>query len=187
MSIEEDNKHSTYEITEDTTIPTKHTIAVLVDNEFGALSRVIGLFSSRGYNIESLTVSEVDHENELSRITIVTTATSAIMQQITTLLERLVPVHQVHDLTEESPHIERTLALVKVITENEESRIKAQEIADDFNARTIDSTKTSFIFELSDTSETLNTFIEKLRPHGVKEIARTGVTAIAKGTNYIET
>ncbi len=186
MSNEEVNKHSTYEIVEDKDLPHKHTIAVLVDNEFGVLGRVIGLFASRGYNIDSLTVSEVDHERALSRITIVTIGTDNIINQIIALLERSVPIHKVYDLTEEGPHIERTLALVKLVNEDDEERHKAQQIADHFGARTIDSTPKSFIFELSDTSETLNTFIEKLQPYGVKEIARTGVTAISRGSTYIE-
>jgi len=176
---------STYEIVETVELPLKHTIAVLVDNEFGVLSRVIGLFSSRGYNIESLTVSEVDHLKKLSRITIITSGTKHVIDQIMALLDRLVPVYQVSDLMELN-HIERTLGLVKVVFENDKQRSEALEIADDFSAKTIDSTKKSFIFELADTSEDLDRFIELLRPLGVKEVCRTGVTAIQRGKEKLE-
>lgn len=180
-SIAEQNAHSTYEIIERDNLEERHIIGILVDNEFGVLSRVIGLFSSRGYNINSLTVSEVDVERNLSRITIATTGTPAVITQILALLDRLVPVHEVRDLTMDSPHIERTLGLVKVITQTSEARSEAQKIADRFGARTIDSTTESFIFELSDTSDNLNHFIDVLTPYGVKEICRTGITAIARG------
>lgn len=162
----------------------RHTIGVLVDNEFGVLSRVIGLFSSRGYNIDSLTVSEVDYTRNLSRITIITHGSKAIITQIMSLLERLVPVHEVHDLTVDSPHIERGVALVKVIGEGE-SRVEAQKLADRFGARTIDSTPTSFIFELADMPEKLDKFINLMQPFGLVEICRTGVTAMARGTGGI--
>lgn len=177
-------KLSTYEIIETVEREKKHTITVLVDNEFGVLARVIGLFSSRGYNIESLTVSEVDHLKKLSRITIVTSGTDAVIEQVMALLDRLVPVYEVHDLMQVS-HIERTLGLVKVVFKNDEDRNAALEIADSFSAKTIDSTAESFIFELADTSEDLDRFIELLRPLGVKEVCRTGVTAIERGKNGI--
>jgi len=164
----------------------KHTIAVIVDNEAGVLARVISQFSSRGYNIESLTVSEVDKEKAISRITIITEGSPAIIEQIMSLLERLIPVHQVRDLTDEAPHIERGLTLVKVVTEDEKKRNDAQKLADRFNARTIDSTPESFIFELSDTPETLDKFIGLMKPLGVKEVCRTGVTAMVRGDHYIE-
>lgn len=163
----------------------KHTIAVLVDNEFGVLARVIGLFSSRGYNIDSLTVSEVDKEKGLSRITIVTRGTPATITQIMALLNRLVPVHEVRDLMVESPHIEREVALVKVLAKGK-LRPDAQKLADRFGARTIDSTPESFIFELSDTPEKLDKFIRLMTPMGVREVCRTGVTAIARGLKGIE-
>ena len=181
-----DTAHSLYDIKETEERIEKHTIVVLVDNEFGVLSRVIGLFSSRGYNIDSLTVSEVSHEKHLSRITIITHTSTPVIQQIMALLHRLVPVHEVRDLMVESPHIERGLALVKVIGTGE-SRVKAQQLADRFGARTIDSTEESFIFELSDTPEKLDKFIELMRPHGLKEVARTGVTAIARGAEGLNT
>jgi len=187
MSSNNLNSLSTYEIIDIKDEPEKHIISILVDNEFGVLSRVIGLFSSRGYNIDSLTVSEVDHERTISRITIVTIATQPVIEQIISLLERLVPVHIVNDLSTISPHIERTLGLIKVITESEDDRIEAQKIADRFNARTIDSTANSFVFEISDTSENLNRFIDVLTPLGVKEVCRTGITAISRGTDFMDT
>lgn len=186
-TIAEQNKHSAYTIIEEHDLVEKHTISVLVDNEFGVLARVIGLFSSRGYNIESLTVSEVDHEKSRSRITIITYGTEKIIYQIKTLLERLVPVYEVRDLMVESPHIEREVGLIKVVTgEDEAIRQKAQKLADRFGARTIDSTPVSFIFELSDIPEKLDKLIGLLRPLGVKEICRTGVTAIARGAEGME-
>lgn len=180
-TIEEQNKHSTYELVESHERSEKHTIAVLVDNESGVLARVIGLFSARGYNIESLTVSEVDHAGGLSRITIITYGTESIVEQIMAQLDRMVPIYEVHDLTVSSPHIEREVALIKVVNNDEEARSKAQQLADRFGARTIDSTAESFVFELSDIPEKLEKFIGLLRPLGVKEISRTGVAAIARG------
>ncbi len=179
------NKLSTYEIIETHDAEEKHTIAVIVDNEFGVLGRVIGLFSSRGYNIHSLTVSEIDPEAKISRITIVTKGTQAVITQIMALLERLIPVYEVHDLSNECPHIERTLGLIKVVSDNDDNHHKAQELADRFGARTIDSTAKSFIFELSDTSDSLDRFITLMIPFGVKEICRTGITAISRGSDYI--
>ena len=186
-TIAEQNKHSAYQIVESHEVAEKHTIAVLVDNEFGVLARVIGLFASRGYNIESLTVSEVDHEKSRSRITIITHGTSSIIIQIKTLLERLIPIYEVRDLTVESPHIEREVGLIKVVTgEDDETRQAAQKLADRFGARTIDSTAKSFIFELSDIPEKLDKFIMLMRPLGVKEICRTGVTAISREREGME-
>lgn len=181
-----DNKLSVYEIIEDLEKPVSHTLAVLLDNEPGALSRVIGVFTSRGYNIDSLTVSEVDHERGVSRITIVTEGTPVVIEQIMALLNRLVPVYEVHDLTFESPHIERAVALVKVVCEDPKNRAAAQALADRFGAKTIDSTPESFIFELTDMPGKIDKFIDLMQPLGVKETARTGVTAIARGAEYIE-
>src|ERR1700734_4237893 len=130
----------------------RHTLAVLVDNEFGVLARVIGLFSGRGYNIESLTVAEVEHVQKLSRITIVTSGTEMVIEQIKKLLEKMVPVYKVHDLTIEGPHVERELALVKV-SGHGEARVESLRIADIFRARVVDSTPESFVFELTGTSE----------------------------------
>ncbi len=163
----------------DTTIE-RHTIAVLVDNEPGILARVVGLFSGRGYNIESLTVAEVDRANHLSRITIVTTGTPMIIEQIKAQLSRLVPVHKVHDLTDEGPHVERELALIKVAGKGE-SRIESLRLADVFRARVIDSTTESFVFEMTGAAEKLNAFIALMEPLGLVEVSRTGAVAIARG------
>lgn len=157
----------------------RHTIAVIVDNEFGVLGRVIGLFSGRGYNIESLTVAEVNSNKNLSRITIVTTGTPKVIAQIKALLHRIIPVHSVEDLTS-GPHVERELALVKVAGTGE-ARIEALRIAEIFRSRVVDSTNNSFVFEVTGTSEKLDAFIELMVPLGLVEICRTGVTAIARG------
>jgi acetolactate synthase I/III small subunit len=158
----------------------RHTIAVLVDNEPGILARVVGLFSGRGYNIESLTVAEVDRANHLSRITIVTSGTPMIIEQIKAQLSRLVPVHRVHDLTDEGPHVERELALIKVAGKGE-SRIESLRLADVFRARVIDSTTESFVFEMTGAAEKLNAFIVLMEPLGLVEVSRTGAVAIARG------
>ncbi len=158
-----------------------HTIGVLVDNEAGVLARVIGLFSGRGYNIDSLTVAEVDPEVQQSRITIVTTGTPAIIAQIKAQLERLVPVHKVTDLTVEGPHVERELGLIKVIGKGDK-RVEALRIADIFRARAVDSTNDSFVFEVTGTSEKLNAFIDLMTPLGLTDVSRTGVVAISRGS-----
>jgi acetolactate synthase-1/3 small subunit len=158
----------------------RHTIAVLVDNEPGVLARVIGLFSGRGYNIESLTVAEVDRAAGLSRITVVTTGTRMIIEQIKAQLSRLVPVHKVHDLTDEGPFVEREMALIKVAGKGE-SRIESLRLADIFRARVVDSTTESFVFEMTGSSEKLNAFITLMEPLGLVEISRTGAAAISRG------
>ena len=158
----------------------RHTVAVLVDNEPGGLARVIGLFSGRGYNIESLTVAEVDLANGLSRITIVTTGTPMIIEQIKAQLSRLVPVHKIHDLTDEGPFVEREMALIKVAGKGE-SRIESLRLADIFRARVVDSTTESFVFEMTGSSEKLNAFITLMEPLGLVEISRTGAAAISRG------
>ncbi len=157
-----------------------HTISVLVDDEPGVLARVVGLFSGRGYNIESLTVAVVEHEEELSRITIVTSGTPMVIEQIKAQLGRLVPVRRVHDLTAEGPHIERELVLIKVIGRGE-IRVESLRIADIFRARVVDSTTESFVFEVTGTTEKLDAFIALMKPLGLAEVSRTGVVAIARG------
>jgi len=157
-----------------------HTISVLVDNEPGVLARVIGLFSGRGYNIESLTVAEVQHSENLSRITVVTSGTPMVIEQIKAQLNRLVPVHRVHDLTIEGPHVERELALVKVVGEGEK-RVEALRIADIFQARVADTTLESFVFEIIGRSDQLDRFIDLMGPLGLIEVSRTGVVAISRG------
>ena len=157
-----------------------HTIAVLVDNEPGVLARVIGLFSGRGYNIESLTVAEVQHEAHLSRITVVTSGTQMVIEQIKAQLQRLVPVHSVSDLTEEGPHVARELALIKVVGRGE-SRVESLRIADIFRARAVDSTTESFVFEMTGSTEKIEAFVNLMKPLGLVDVARTGVVAIARG------
>ncbi|WP_424939786.1 acetolactate synthase small subunit [Aliiroseovarius sp. S253] len=158
----------------------RHTLACVVDNEAGVLARVIGLFAGRGYNIESLTVAEVDHEGHLSRITIVTTGTPAVIEQIKAQLGRIVPVHEVHDLTVEGPAVERELALLKVEGSGDK-RVEALRLADIFRANVVDSTLDSFVFEITGTTEKIDAFAELMRPLGLSEVARTGVAALPRG------
>ena len=158
----------------------RHIISVLVDDEPGVLARVIGLFSGRGYNIESLTVAEVEWDRGLSRISIVTSGTPMVIEQIKAQLARLVPIHSVCDLTEMGAAIERELALVKIINDGE-NRIEALRIADTFRARTLDSTLDSFVFEVTGNSSKVGAFIDLMRSLGEVEIVRTGVSAISRG------
>lgn len=157
-----------------------HTLAVIVDNEAGVLARVIGLFSGRGYNIDSLTVAETDHHGHRSRITVVTTGTPAVIEQIKAQLGRMVPVHTVHDLTVEGPSVERELAMIKVAGTGEK-RVEAMRLADIFRTNVVDSTLESFVFEITGTSEKIDAFIDLMRPLGLTDIARTGVAALARG------
>lgn len=161
----------------------RRTIAVLVDNESGVLARVIGLFSGRGYNIDSLTVAEVDPKEQLSRITITTSGTPMILEQIKAQLDRLVPIHKVSDLTE-GPHVARELALIKV-TGTGEQRVESLRIADIFRARVVDSALDSFVFEMTGTTEKLNAFINLMGPLGLVDVSRTGVVAIARGAGSL--
>ena len=161
-----------------------HTIAILVDNEPGALARVVGLFAGRGYNIDTLTVAETNHVSGLSRITIVTSGTPMVIEQIKAQLGRLVPVHDVADLTADGPHVERELALVKVAGTGE-VRVEALRIAGIFRARAVDSTTASFVFEITGASEKVDAFIDLMRPLGLIDVARTGVVAIARGANAL--
>jgi len=157
-----------------------HTLTIMVDNEAGVLARVIGLFAGRGYNIESLTVAEVDHEGRRSRITVVTTGTPAVIEQIKAQLGRLVPVYEVHDLTIEGASVERELALLKV-TGTGEKRVEAMRIAEVFRARVVDSTLESFVFEITGAPAKIDAFTELMRPLGLTDSARTGVAAISRG------
>lgn len=170
------NLRSTYGDQQET-----HTLAVLVDNEAGVLARVIGLFSGRGYNIESLTVAETDHTGHLSRITVVTTGTPQVIEQIRHQLERLVPVHEVHDMTVDGASVERELALIKVAGTGDK-RLEAMRMAEVFRARVVDTTLESFVFELTGTPDKIDAFVELMRPLGLSELARTGVAAISRGT-----
>jgi acetolactate synthase-1/3 small subunit len=157
-----------------------HTLSVLVDNEPGVLARVVGLFSGRGYNIESLTVAEVAHAQLLSRITIVTTGTPETIEQISHQLERIVPIHKVTDLTLLGNAVERELAMIKVKGKGE-NRMEAMRLAEAFRARVIDASLESFVFELTGGTKKIDDFVELMRPIGLVEVARTGVAAITRG------
>ena len=160
--------------------PETHTLSVLVDNEPGVLARVIGLFAGRGYNIESLTVSETEHRQHLSLITIVTTGTPMVIEQIKNQLDRLVPVHHVVDMTLAGDAIERELAMVKVKGKGD-NRVEALRLADAFRARVIDATTESFVFEITGSSDKIESFINLMLPVGLVEVSRTGIVAIARG------
>lgn len=164
----------------DTTQTERHTLSILVDNEPGVLARVVGLFSGRGYNIESLTVSEVDEQRHISRISVVTSGTPMVIEQINKLLARLVPVHVVEDLTTGPAHVERELALVKIVN-NKSQRVEALRVADSFRARTLDSTLNSFVFEVTGNSSKVSAFIKLMESLGKVEIARTGVCGMTRG------
>ncbi len=173
--------HSAYELRDPyAEVIESHTLAVIVANESGVLARVIGLFSGRGYNIDSLTVAEVDHEGHRSRITIVTRGTPQVIEQIKAQLGRLVPVHAVHDLTVEGPSVQRELALIKVAGKGD-ARIEALRLCEIFRAKVVDSTLESFVFEMTGTPEKIDAFADLLRPLGLSEIARTGVAALSRG------
>lgn len=161
-----------------------HTLSVLVDNEPGVLARVVGLFSGRGYNIESLTVAEVAHAEHLSRITIVTSGTPEAIEQIRHQLERLVPIHSVTDLTLRGQAVERELAMVKVRGKGE-NRMEALRLSEAFRGRVIDATTESFIFELTGAPTKIDQFVELMRPIGLVEVSRTGVAAISRGPEPI--
>ncbi|MBY6054978.1 acetolactate synthase small subunit [Leisingera daeponensis] len=175
------NRHSAYNLRPTfSDVQERHTIAVLVENEPGVLARVIGLFSGRGYNIESLTVAEVDHTGHLSRITIVTTGTPQVIEQIKAQLGRIVSVRDVHDLTVEGAAVERELAILKVAGEGDK-RVEALRLADIFRANVVDSTLNSFVFEITGAPEKIDAFADLMRPLGLSEIARTGVAALLRG------
>ncbi|SEO24914.1 acetolactate synthase, small subunit [Salinihabitans flavidus] len=174
-------KHSAYNLRPTfSDVQETHTLAVLVENEPGVLARVIGLFSGRGYNIESLTVAEVDHQGHLSRITIVTTGTPQVIEQIKAQLGRIVSVHDVHDLTVEGRSVERELGLFKV-SGTGDKRIEALRLAEIFRANVVDSTLESFIFEITGAPEKIDAFADLMRPLGLFEVARTGVAALSRG------
>ena len=160
------------------------TISVVVENEAGVLARVIGLFSGRGYNIDSLTVAAVDAQRGRSRINVVTSGTEMVIEQIKAQLDRLVPVHKVADLSREGPYLARELALIKVAGAGER-RMEALRLADAFRARVIDATTESFVFELTGTAEKVDAFVDLMRPVGLIEVSRTGVAAIARGHRVI--
>jgi acetolactate synthase-1/3 small subunit len=158
----------------------RHTLAILVANEPGILARIAGLFTARGYNIESLTVTDISADSSVSRITIVTSASAHVMEQILSQLDRLVPVYKVTDLTAAGPHVERELALVKVAGTGDH-RIEALRLADVYRARVVDATTSSFVFEVTGGTEKIDKFIELMREVGLVEVARTGIVAISRG------
>ena len=160
------------------------TISVLVENEAGVLARVIGLFSGRGYNIDSLTVAPVDDNGHRSRINIVTSGTDMVIEQIKAQLDRLVPVYKVADLTLGGPHIAREMALIKIVATGEQ-RAEALRLADAFRARVVDATSESFVFEMTGSSDKLDAFAALMRPLGLAEVSRTGVAALARGATII--
>jgi acetolactate synthase-1/3 small subunit len=164
------------------------TIAVLVDNEPGILARVVGLFSGRGYNIDSLTVAAVEDGGQRSRINIVTSGTEMVIEQIKAQLDRLVPVHRVSDLSKDGPHLAREMMMIKVICpprEGGQNRAEALRLADAFRARVVDASTESFVFEMTGDTAKLDAFVELMRPLGLAEISRTGIAAIARGTRVI--
>ena len=176
------SSHSAYDLRDyHEQIVERHTLAVVVDNEAGVLARVIGLFSGRGYNIESLTVAEIDHTGHRSRITVVTTGTPSVIDQIKAQLGRIVPVHEVHDLTVDGPSVERELGLFKVEGQGDK-RVEALRLADIFRANVVDSTLKSFVFELTGTPQKIDAFADLMRPLGLSEIARTGVAGLARSS-----
>ena len=158
-------------------------MSVVVDNEPGVLARVIGLFSGRGYNIDSLTVTETEHERHLSRITIVTGGTPMVIQQIKAQLERLVPVHKVVDLTASGTSLERELALVKVAGKGE-NRVEALRLAEAFRAQLVDASTEHFVFEITGRTSKIEQFMVLMQPLGLVEVARTGVAAIGRGKGH---
>ena len=171
---------SAYFIAEEVARPVRATLSVLVDNEVGALARVVGLFSGRGYNIESLTVGETDHQKRTSRITVVTTGTPHIIEQIKAQLGRLVPVHRVVDLAVDKPGVEREMALVKVAGTGEQ-RAEMLRLSNVFRAHVVDITHTSFTFELTGSPTKIDAFVDLMIPLGLVELSRTGVVAIGRG------
>ncbi|MEO7224040.1 MAG: acetolactate synthase small subunit [Devosia sp.] len=171
---------SAYFLAPETQTVERHTLSVLVDNEPGILARIVGLFAARGFNIDSLTVSETEHDKGLSRITVVTVATPKVLLQIKLQLERLIPVHKVHDLTAEGKALERELALVKVASTGE-PRAEALRLADAYRAQIVDATTESFVFEITGKPSKVDSFISIMVPLGLVEVVRTGLAAISRG------
>lgn len=158
----------------------RHVLNITVDNEAGILAKIAGLFTARGYNIDSLTVADISDNHKISRITIVTNGPPAVIDQIQAQLERLVPVHKVVDLTEEGPHVERELALVKVAGKGE-NRVEALRLADVFRAKPVDTTTESFVFEITGAPEKIDSFIALMRDIGLVEVGRTGIVGMMRG------
>jgi acetolactate synthase I/III small subunit len=161
-------------------IAERHVLTLTVDNEAGTLARIAGMFTSRGYNIDSLTVADITEDHKVSRITIVTNGPPAVIDQIIAQCERLIPVHKVTDLTDAGPHVERELALVKVAGVADK-RLEAMRLADIYRARVIDATTTSFIFEITGGPEKIDTFVALMREVGLVEVGRTGIVGLMRG------
>jgi acetolactate synthase-1/3 small subunit len=175
------SSHSAYDLRDShTQVEESHTLAVIVENEPGVLARVIGLFSGRGYNIDSLTVADITDGHDVSRITIVTHGPPAIIDQIRAQLERLVPVHKVVDLTEVGPYVERELALIKVAGKGD-NRVEALRLADVFRAKVVDTTTGSFVFELTGAPEKIDSFVSLMKELGLVEVGRTGIVGMIRG------
>jgi len=160
----------------------RHVLAITVDNEAGILAKIAGLFTARGYNIDSLTVADISEDHAVSRITIVTNGPPEVIDQIHAQLERLVPVHGVQDLTEEGPHVERELALIKVAGKGD-NRIEAMRLADAFRAKIVDTTTQSFIFELTGAPDKIDSFVALMREVGLVEVGRTGIVGMIRGAD----
>jgi acetolactate synthase-1/3 small subunit len=158
----------------------RHVLTITVDNEAGILARIAGMFTARGYNIDSLTVADISENHSISRITIVTQGPPAVIDQIHAQLERLVPVHKVTDLTEIGPHVERELALVKVAGTGEK-RVEALRVADVFRAKVVDTTTSSFVFELTGAPDKIDSFVAIMRELGLVEVGRTGIVGMMRG------
>lgn len=158
----------------------RHVLAVMVDNEPGILAKITGLFTARGYNIDSLTVADITEDHAVSRITIVTNGPPQVIDQIEAQLERLVPVHKVTDLTTAGPHVERELALIKVAGTGDK-RVEALRVAEIFRAHVVDTTTTSFVFELTGAPEKIDSFVALMRDLGLVEVGRSGVVGMMRG------
>ena len=165
-------------------ISERHVLTIMVDNEAGILAKIAGLFTARGYNIDSLTVADISEDHAVSRITIVTKGPPHVIDQIMAQLDRLVPVHKVVDLTDEGPHVERELALVKVAGRGED-RVEALRLADVFRASVVDTTTASFVFELTGTPEKIDSFIALMRELGLVEVGRTGIVGMMRGAEAV--
>lgn len=158
----------------------RHVLTITVDNEAGILAKIAGLFTARGYNIDSLTVADITENHNVSRITIVTHGPPAQIDQIHAQLERLVPVHKVVDLTEAGPYVERELALIKVAGTGD-IRVEALRVAEVFRAKVVDTSTRSFVFELTGTPDKIDSFVAIMRELGIVEVGRTGVVGMIRG------
>ena len=158
----------------------RHVLTITVDNEAGILAKIAGLFTARGYNIDSLTVADISEDHAISRITVVTNGPPPVIDQIIAQLERLVPVHKVTDLTEAGAHVERELALVKVRGRGED-RVEALRLAEVFRAQVIDTTTESFVFELTGSRDKIDSFVALMRELGLVEVGRSGIVGMMRG------